>query len=151
MLGRLARWLRVLGFDTAADASLHDRDLVRWADAEGRILLTRDRHLLRELRPRLALEIRHDAPLDQLRDVLTALGSPPPPGLFTRCTLCNGPLLRLAPGQDAAHLPQGLRDDPGPVWQCRDCGHVYWQGSHVRRMRTTLARALPQLVPPDVP
>jgi uncharacterized protein len=63
MLGRLARWLRVLGFDTTYDDAIADSVLVELAKAEDRILLTRDRHLLRELRPALAHEVRSDRTL----------------------------------------------------------------------------------------
>jgi uncharacterized protein with PIN domain len=73
MLGRLARWLRVLGFDTFYDAAIADPDLVAIAAREQRVLLTRDRHLLRELRPAQALEVRRDDPLEQLQDVVAAL------------------------------------------------------------------------------
>src|SRR6476661_10024553 len=92
MLGRLARWLRVLGYDTAYDASLDDRTLVEIANREDRILLTRDRHLLRELRPRHAVEITQDAPLDQLAALVNELGLPAPKEVFRRCLLCNTPL-----------------------------------------------------------
>ncbi len=67
MLGRLARWLRTLGFDTFYDPAVHDPQLVVLAAAEGRVLLTRDRHLVEHLRPERALLVTHDAPLDQLR------------------------------------------------------------------------------------
>jgi len=144
MLGRLARWLRVLGFDTAYDAMLADPALVRLAAAEERILLTRDRHLLRELRPARALEIQNDVPLDQLRTVVTALGLTPPPELFTRCLLCNTPLSAPLAAADASSLlPPAARGLPGPVRVCPQCGRVYWPGSHVRRMRRALASALP--------
>lgn len=151
MLGRLARWLRVLGFDTFFDPAVHDHELVRLADAQDRVLLTRDRHLLRALRPRRALEIREDAALEQLRAVITALQPPRPPGLFTRCTLCNGWLEPVSGDRATALLPAGLRAGDGPVWQCTHCGHAYWVGSHVRRMRATLAHALPDWLPPDEP
>src|SRR5688572_28120635 len=82
MLGRLARWLRVLGFDTSYDTELADPVLVRIANEEGRILLTRDRHLLRELQPLRVHEVRQDEPLDQLRDLVTALELPAPAELF---------------------------------------------------------------------
>ena len=148
MLGQLARWLRALDFDTAYDATLPDRALVRLAESEGRILLTRDRHLLRELRPVRALEIRRDAALDQLRDVVLTLGLTPPPESFTRCLLCNVPLETVArsPAEaDASGIavPAGARALHGPVRRCRCCGRTYWQGSHVRRMRLALERALP--------
>jgi uncharacterized protein with PIN domain len=92
MLARLARWLRTLGFDTTLDPELADPDLVRHADEEHRVLLTRDRLLLRDLRPRRAIEVHDDAPLAQLRQVVTTQALPPPAELFTRCTVCNTPL-----------------------------------------------------------
>ncbi|NPC58605.1 Mut7-C RNAse domain-containing protein [Caenimonas soli] len=144
MLGRLARWMRVLGFDTTYDAELADPDLVRLAKDEGRVLLTRDRHLLRELRPRLAHEIRQDAPLEQLRELVTALDLAAPAELFTRCMLCNT-LLPPPLDEEAAErlLPPGVRGIPGPVRRCPVCGRIYWHGSHVRRMRDALERAVP--------
>ena len=143
MLGRLARWLRVLGYDTSYDTRLQDPELVRLADAEGRILLTRDRHLLRELRPQRAHQVRHDEPLEQLRDVVKALALAAPAELFTRCLLCNAVLQDLAPDAAQPLLPEGVRGIPGPVRQCPHCARLYWNGSHVRRMRAALDRALP--------
>ena len=144
MLGRLARWLRMLGFDTTYDATLPDPALVRLADAEGRVLLTRDRHLLRELRPARAVEIRSEVPLEQLRELVTALALRPPAELFTRCLVCNSPLSPPVPAVDAAReLPPAARDLPGPARRCPTCGRLYWHGSHVRRMRAALERALP--------
>jgi hypothetical protein len=144
MLGRLARWLRVLGFDTAYDGTLPDPALVRLAEAEDRVLLTRDRHLLRELRPARALEIRRDAPLEQLREVVAALALQPPRELFTRCLICNTPLAPpLAADEADALLPASARGLPGPTRRCPGCGRLYWPGSHVRRMREALEQALP--------
>ena len=150
MLARLARWLRTLGWDTSLDPHLDDRELVRRADGEGRILLTRDRLLLRELQPARALEIRHDEPLRQLQQVVTTLALPAPASLFTRCTVCNAP---LAPPLDAAArerlLPPDVRQLPGPARQCPVCARVYWRGSHARRMREGIERALPGWLGPD--
>jgi uncharacterized protein with PIN domain len=143
MLGRLARWLRVLGYDTSCDATLADPVLVQRAEAEGRVLLTRDRHLLRDLRPRHAIEIRHDDPLLQLQAVVAALSLQPPPELFTRCLLCNTALDVVPAAEALPLLPAGLRELPGPVRRCSTCGRLYWDGSHVRRMRHALERVLP--------
>jgi uncharacterized protein with PIN domain len=143
MLGRLARWLRVLGFDTIYDPAIADPVLVRRAEDDGRLLVTRDRHLLRELRPARAHEVRSDVPLEQLQDLVTALALPPPLELFTRCLLCNTELsLPLAADAAAPLLPAGF-DIPGPVRRCPSCGRLYWHGSHAKRMRLALERALP--------
>ena len=143
MLGRLARWLRVLGYDTWYDIAVADPELVRLADEEQRMLLTRDRRLLRDLRPERALEIREDVPLQQLREVVQALALPPPAALFTRCLLCNAPLREIPREQALPQLPAGVQDLAGPVLRCPACSRLYWEGSHVRRMREALERVLP--------
>jgi uncharacterized protein with PIN domain len=148
MLGRLARWLRVLSFDTFYQEAIADPELVRIADAEDRVLLTRDRHLLRELRPRRAVEVRQDAPLDQLRDLVDTLQLDAPAELFRRCMVRNAVLGEPLPPQTAdALVPQGVRGIPGPVRQCPVCLRVYWHGSHTRRMRVAIDRALPGWLP----
>jgi uncharacterized protein with PIN domain len=148
MLGRLARWLRVLGYDTSYDMALPDPELVRRAEAEQRVLLTRDRHLLRELRPARALELRQDDPLLQLRDVVHGLALAPPTQLFTRCLLCNEVLREIPPAEALPLLPPDVRELPGPVRRCPCCGRLYWDGSHVRRMRAALERVLPGWIAP---
>lgn len=143
MLGRLARWLRVLGYDTFYDIAVADPVLVRLAQEEERLLLTRDRHLLRELRPIRSLEVRQDDPLHQLRDLVQGLRLPAPDSLFTRCLLCNAPLEVLPREEAEPLLPEGVRDLPGPVRRCPVCARLYWDGSHVRRMRAAIERVLP--------
>jgi hypothetical protein len=144
MLARLARWLRVLGFDTLCDPAVHDHELVQISNGEQRTLLTRDRHLLRELRPEHALEITHDEPLEQLRQTVTALELPAPAELFTRCMVCNTVLSPPLPRPQAdALVPEGVRGIPGPIRQCPTCLRVYWHGSHARRMRDAIERTLP--------
>ena len=150
MLARLARWLRVLDFDTLYDPAVHDNDLVHISNEESRVLLTRDRRLLRDLRPVHALEITHDTPLDQLKQTVTALALPAPAGLFTRCMMCNSELSPPMPKQEAdALVPEGVRGIPGPVRRCPGCGRVYWHGSHTRRMRAAVERTLPGWLGPQ--
>lgn len=145
MLGRLARWLRVLGYDTLYDAALPDAVLVSRANVEGRILLTRDRHLLRDLHPLRAVELRDDEPLEQLRAVLVSLSLGAPDELFTRCLVCNTALSAPIDRSEAVlRLPPRARELEGPVRECPRCRRTYWPGSHVRRMREALERAFPE-------
>ena len=142
MLGRLARWLRAVGCDTVQlPIDTPDAALVVLARAEARTLLTRDRHLLRELRPDAALHIRSDAPLGQLREVVVACRIAWPRELFTRCLVCNSPLEETSLADVAERVPPGAREVPGPLRRCPTCGRVYWRGSHARRMEAALATA----------
>ena len=144
MLGRLARWLRTLGYDTAYDPSVDDPALVAQADAQARVLLTRDRRLVADLRPARSVLVRSDAPLAQLREVAEACGLAAPPGLFTRCAVCNGALRRATAAEVATLVPERVRERGGAVWRCPGCGRAYWDGSHTRRMRATLTAAFPE-------
>lgn len=143
MLGGLARWLRVLGCDTAYDPAMHDPALVALAAAESRVLLTRDRHLVTHLRPLQSLLITTDAPLAQLRQVVTACNLAAPAELFTRCLVCNVLLRPASTDEMASLLPDRARSLPGPVCRCPACERMYWLGSHTRRMRGMLAEVFP--------
>ena len=115
------------------------------------MLLTRDRHLLRELRPPAALEIVHDAPLAQLKQVVESLDVAAPGELFTRCMLCNTPLSEPLTFDEIRDLvPENSRSVLGPVRRCPSCLRVYWHGSHTRRMRAAIERTLPGWLPPGV-
>jgi uncharacterized protein len=144
MLGRLARWLRAVGCD-CAQLPVHapDAEIVERARRDDRVLLTRDRHLLRELRPPRALEITSDEPLEQLRQVVVTFGIAKPTAFFTRCMVDNTPLHEVAPADVADRVPPGAREVPGPFRQCATCGRVYWRGSHARRMERILDGVFP--------
>jgi uncharacterized protein with PIN domain len=145
MLGRLARWLRVLGFDTFYDAAIADPDLVALAAREQRVLLTRDRHLLRELRPAQALEVRRDDPLEQLQDVAAALDLQGPVAMFSRCLICNTPLEELDAAAVQALAAELEYAPPPRVRRCPRCDKLFWEGSHSRRMRAVLRQVFPEL------
>lgn len=150
MLGRLARWLRAVGLDALyLPATTPDAALVARAEADGRVLLTRDRHLLRELRPGRALEITSDVPLEQLAEVVHAFGLAPPRELLTRCLLCNTPLEELSAEEALELVPPAARELSGAVRRCPTCSRIYWRGSHVRRMQAALAAALPAWLPTE--
>ncbi len=148
MLGRLARWLRTLGIDTCFDPESDDAALARRAVAEGRILLTRDRRLLEDWRVR-GHRVHSEEPLEQLVEVLSAVGVPPPGGLFTRCRMCNTELEGVPAGEVQGLLPPAVRKNPGPLRRCPGCGRLYWEGSHTARMRETLARVLDRVAAGD--
>ncbi len=142
MLGGLARWLRVLGYDTVAAAHPSDADLVRQARQEGRILLTRDRALLAEKRPSQVLLIESTNPLVQLRQVVSHYGLPWQARLFSRCLRCNA-LLQPVPSHEVqSQVPAYVCQHQRRFMRCPACGRIYWEGSHVQHMRDQLHGAL---------
>lgn len=147
MLGRLARWLRVVGADTIQlPTDAPDVALVARARDDGRVLLTRDRHLLRELRPHRELAIQSVVPLVQLSEVVRAFAIHRPAELLTRCLLDNTLLVEMTPAEIVEQVPPNSRELSGPMRRCPSCGRAYWRGSHVRRMEAALESALPDWV-----
>jgi hypothetical protein len=146
MLGRLARWLRALGYDTLFDETLDDAALARLAADEGRLLLTRDRRLCEDRgSPDWCLLLSAQRPRAQLRELdrrLTLFRPGWRDRLFDRCMLCNAPLESAGFEEVRPELPPAVRQDPGVraagFRRCPECGRVYWEGSHTRRMRRWL-------------
>lgn len=132
MLGRLARWLRLLGYDTAYENDADDMYLARRARAEGRVLLTRDRALASR-RGLSTLLVESEVLEKQIRQVLETLGPPPEPAL-SRCSLCNVPLEAVSKDLVADRVPPYVFRTQQQFRLCPACGRVYWPGSHLERM-----------------
>lgn len=141
MLGGLARWLRALGYDVAYDAGIADDALVRRSLSEGRLLLTRDRRLLRDWWLEGALLLQDDDPLEQLRQVHAEIPLDDG-GAFSRCLRCNEALEDAAADAVRDRVPEAVRRAPRSYLRCPACRRVYWEGSHVARMRGILRDAL---------
>jgi hypothetical protein len=140
MLGRLARWLRTLGYDTAFDDAIADEVLVRRSLEEGRHILTRDRRLFQEWRVGGGLVLVAERPLAQVREVVSAFALERPRRLFTRCRVCNGVVEPVPAETVRGEVPSRVRAREDRFARCTTCGRVYWEGSHTERMRATLDR-----------
>ena len=138
MLGRLARWLRALGYDTAYESDIPDAELVRLAILERRCILTRDRALPEEWRVDNVMLIGANAPLDQLAEVVAAFDLDYHTHLFTRCTICNLPVVEVVKENVADRIPPLVLAEHNAFWECRSCEKIYWKGSHVARMHRHL-------------
>jgi len=133
MLGTLAKWLRLLGYDTAYDNAAADPELARRARVEGRVLLTRDRELAGR-RGLHTLLIQSEVLEEQVREVQGALGLPPDPAL-SRCAVCNAALETVSPDAVADRVPPYVLRTQTEFHRCPGCGRVYWPGTHVEEMR----------------
>jgi len=133
MLGKLAKRMRLMGFDVLYGSTCEDNEVLRLALDQGRIILTRDTGLASRPLAHNHLLITSDLIDDQLRQVLDAF-SPSGEHALTRCSLCNGQLSVLD-GKDARDLvPDHVAATVHEFWRCGHCGKVYWKGSHVRNM-----------------
>lgn len=134
-LGRLAAYLRLLGYDTWYQPQADDATLARIAAQEERILLTRDRGLLKRKIVRWGYWVRHQRPLAQLREVVARfdLGRGARP--FTRCLACNGLMEPVPKAAVLAQLEPLTRQYFYEFHRCTQCGRVYWKGSHYQRLQ----------------
>jgi len=141
-LGRLAAYLRMLGFDTLYNKGAGDAELARASSEEGRVLLTRDRGLLKRGTITHGCYIREPNPRRQAIEVLRRLDLAGTAKPFSRCLACNG-LLADASGSDVtARLPAGVRGRYREFQVCAACGRVFWKGSHYRRMEQLVQELL---------
>lgn len=140
-LGKLAGYLRLAGFDTLYRVDWTDRELAETAVAEHRIILTRARGLLMRSIVTHGYLVRETDARAQLAEVLSRFdlrGSLAP---FSRCSVCNGLIEQVEKADVAVKLPPRTARDYDVFWSCRDCGRVYWRGSHYRSVSALFSGA----------
>jgi len=134
-LGGLAHLLRMTGFDTLYDNHFGDDEIERLAASQGRIVLTRDRDLLKRSAITHGCYVRALRSELQLREVFDRLDLARSAQPFTRCLSCNTPLRAIDKAQVAARLPPGVRERYERFAVCDGCARVFWEGTHWQRMR----------------
>jgi uncharacterized protein with PIN domain len=149
-LGRLAAYLRMLGFDTWYDRFADDARLAHVASNEHRLLLTRDVGLLKRREVVVGYCVRKDKPHDQLREVSRRFALRMHFAPFRRCMDCNGILCSVAKDQIADLLPPHTRETKNDFSRCSSCGKIFWRGSHHARMLGWVEQ-LAVTEPPDAP
>jgi len=140
-LGRLASYLRLLGFDCLYRNDYRDAELLAISRAEHRILLSRDIGLLKHSELTHGAFVHAQDPRRQLREVLDRFQLHRRIALFSRCGRCNGSLSPLSADAARTLVPPAIARDHGDFQRCDQCGQVYWPGSHLPRLRERLADA----------
>ena len=145
MLGRLARWLRVLGFDVLYFPRIEDTALLGVARREGRALLTRDRGLAERSRAHPVLLIESGRWEDQVVQVLDAFGLKSLVAPHTRCLDCNVPL-KPVPKERARNLAAPfVVERAESLALCPVCGRIFWKGSHADDMNSRISSIMKRL------
>jgi uncharacterized protein with PIN domain len=142
-LGKLARLLRLLGFDSLYRNDFEDAEIVDVALEQRRIVLTRDRGILKQSRVTHGYCVRSSAPADQVREVVARFDLHARIAPFSRCTMCNG-TIRVVREEDVAdRIPTRARREHDEFRACEGCGRVYWKGSHYARLLALVERLFP--------
>jgi protein-L-isoaspartate(D-aspartate) O-methyltransferase len=146
MVGKLARWLRLLGHDVRYERCLEDGELVAAAVEEGRVVLTRDRKLVERRACRRYVLLQSDEPQEQLLELIRAVDLPLDEALWMqRCLECNGLLEKVNRAAVRGEVPPYVYAHHERFARCKECGHTYWRGTHVKgmlaRIQETVAAA----------
>jgi uncharacterized protein with PIN domain len=147
-LGRLAAYLRLLGFDTLYSNRFGDRELVEISSRERRVLLTRDRGVLKHSAVTHGYWLRETASRRQAAEVVRRFDLARSILPFTRCVVCNEPLREGSRAEIRGRVPPGILEWCTEFRECAGCRRVYWKGSHYRRMSEWIGQlTAPTLLP----
>lgn len=142
MLGRLARWLRIIGYDILYESSISDDDLIAMAIREHRIILTMDRKLTERESARNSLLIKSPSYKEQLKQVITHYNVDYKAEIFTRCLVCNNLLEPVAKEKIKDSIPPYVYSTQDEFDICPQCGRIYWSGTHRIKMLKMLDEIL---------
>lgn len=133
-LGKLARSLRMLGFDSLYDNKISNQDIVRISSKERRIILTRDQFLLKHKNVTHGYWLRSTDPMEQIREIIKRLDLISEISPFTRCMDCNGKINSVDKKNILKHIPPKTATTYSDYYRCEDCNKIYWPGSHFQKM-----------------
>jgi uncharacterized protein with PIN domain len=137
MVGRLARWLRIAGFDVLYSNSFEDDEIIAIARRDGRIILSRDRGLQARVEPAEVILIQNDDYESQMRQVLEKFPRQAAE-LFSRCPECNGELEPVDKETVFERVPPYVYLTQDEFARCTRCDRVYWHGTHAGAMERKL-------------
>lgn len=142
-LGKLAKKLRVLGFDTVYWRGGNLEGAVKAAATEGRVLLTRSHRLQEKTATLQVLVVEANDPQEQILQVLSAFKLRPEAGqFFSRCLMCNEALAPISKGEVEGKVPDFIQRTYDSFHICPRCHRIYWPGTHFQRMRKEMAKTL---------
>lgn len=140
MLGKLAKWLRLFGFDVLYYSNIEDRQVIKIAREQQRIVLTRDTRMLRSRGITDAVFISSDHVFEQLMEMKDRLDFSDP-ALAERCILCNSVLQAISDKNEVKDFfPDYVYHNFERFTRCADCGKIYWEGSHYRNIRERIKK-----------
>jgi hypothetical protein len=141
-LGKLVKYLRLCGFDTYFRTDCNDQEIITLATQGKRIILTRDKSLLKNSQVTRGYWIRSQHPDKQFNEVMLRFDLKSQILLFTRCIECNGTLKVVSKKEIIDRLLPKTREYYQKFKKCPDCDRIYWNGSHYERMKNTIERII---------
>ncbi len=134
MLGKLARWLRLLGYDTIYNPKLSTKELIKIANEEERLFLTRSKRVAEEFGAKNFYIVKAEKFKEQLNEVIKNLNLDTETNLFSRCSICNTEIIEVEKSSIINLIPEETAKSFDEFYQCPKCGKIYWDGSHTARI-----------------
>lgn len=139
MLGKLAKKLRLLGYDSFYSSDISDDELIKIAKNENRILITKDFSLARHgIKEKITtIQITHDDEIEQILQIneKVNLGKCVISAAKSRCPMCNGKLRFIEKNDVSDIIPSGVLNHFNEFWLCKKCNKVYWEGTHIKNLQ----------------
>jgi len=139
-LGKLARHLRMAGFDSLWEPDYDDAEIVALSVAQKRVVLTRDKGLLKRRAVQRGHFVRETESEKQFREVISAFQLERLLKPFTRCRMCNSPLRDVSKECVRGRVPEEVWKEHAAYTECPDCGRIFWPGTHYKRLLRLLKR-----------
>lgn len=125
MLGQTAKWLRLLGIDAAYSKEESDDELLKRAEEEDRVIITRDKELSQRGRSLLVEKVPAEEIVPQVLENYEVKIDP-----LSRCSVCNVSVIEVDKESVEEDVPEGIYERHETFWRCPECRRVYWKGSH---------------------
>jgi uncharacterized protein with PIN domain len=138
-LGRLARYLRLLGFDTIYSNDFEDNEIIKISLDDNRIILTRDKGILKNNSVTHGYYIRSQKPKEQINEVIIRFHLESLVRPFTVCSLCNGKIVSVSKDSVTEHLKSLTKKHYNRFYMCSECKKIYWEGSHYKRIKNFIS------------
>ena len=144
MLGKLAKKLRLLGYDSLYSSDIDDDELLGLAKNENRILITKDLHLVQKAAKEKidSIQITKDDEVEQFLQIndKIRLGQAKINANISRCPICNGQLAHTNKNNVLGKIHQGVFDSTDEFWMCKNCKKIYWEGTHIKNLQKFTSR-----------
>lgn len=139
MLGKIAKKLRLLGYDSLYSCNIEDEELLRIAKEENRILITKDLLLSEKAKKQQidTIQITKNDEIDQFLQIveMADLEECTINGSSSRCPVCNGELKITEKNSVFGKIPTGVFEKMNKFWTCIKCGKIYWEGTHIKNLQ----------------
>ena len=139
MLGKLAKKLRLLGYDSLYSSSMDDDMILQLAKNENRILITKDVPLILKAKKKKIwnVQITSDDEIEQFLQInkKESLGKCTVSGGNSRCPVCNGKLQYIEKNEVSDKVPAGVLENMKDFWKCTKCEKIYWEGTHIKNLQ----------------